>query len=324
MNEIGHKQLCHPLSRFVVLAYSGEIEALERKAGLPRRSLRTALALHIFKYSVDEVFSGGKRYCGQNLDRKLLGSELDFLTQVLLDTCVEYADVLSETAPPGGSGTLLRSAGSLVEEVDGQKTKIEFKEVDSALASEVFEHYHYIGSFREDTVNTFGLYRQAAEVPFVLCAFSTLDRRYLLDTEVIRREFRKGEVACLSRVFGFENAPRNAISVLLSQCSDAFRKSRAYRAVVSAVNHNLLFSGSSYLASNFKPFALTPIEYRYVDGLYASRRVYPRSFSSITWAKTEPKPITWYIKGISKRDDSRLRCDLRDLETVPKEKYEAG
>jgi hypothetical protein len=76
----------------------------------------------------------------------------------------------------------------------------------------------------------------------------------------------------VSRVFVFEGAPRNSISYLLSRVAREERH-LGVTDLLTYVNPNMMFSGSSYRASGWRQLGSEPgTTYRYLDGRYITDR----------------------------------------------------
>jgi hypothetical protein len=146
---------------------------------------------------------------------------------------------------------------------------LHFHAVDTAIASDVMERFHYLRSPRTDG-RAYGLSTDTGHL-IALCVSSPLDVARLSDLLMARG--RSSElVRVVSRVFVFEGAPSNSISYLLSRAARAERR-LSVTDFVTYVNPNMGFTGSSYRASGWQLLGNEPgTTYRYVDSRYVTDR----------------------------------------------------
>jgi hypothetical protein len=144
---------------------------------------------------------------------------------------------------------------------------------DSTQAQEIYRRFHYIGTCRTDMVHLALIHDQSKDVPMALASISTMDisnLEYLFPTQADR-----AAVLVISRVFAFDWAPRNSISFLLGRVHRWVRKNAPkVSCLISYVNPNLGFSGSSYIAANWVHLTSQPVRYMYLNGNYITYRTY--------------------------------------------------
>jgi hypothetical protein len=146
---------------------------------------------------------------------------------------------------------------------------LRFGPVDAGVASEITHRFHYLRSGRADG-RAYGLFARASR-PVALCVVSPLDVPHLGSLLVLARRSSKF-ARVVSRVFVFEGAPRNSISYLLAQVGRE-EKHNGITDLVTYVNPNMGFSGSSYKASGWRLLGDEPgTAYRYLDGRYITGR----------------------------------------------------
>ena len=134
-------------------------------------------------------------------------------------------------------------------------------------AEPILAHFHYLRSFREDSVSVAALYNHRV---VALCSVSPLDLPALRSRLPIA-SFK--EAAVVSRVFAFDWAPRNAISYLLARTEVSAALNHNVRMLLTYLNPNMGFSGASYKAANWVELGLeTGTRYAYLHGDYITDR----------------------------------------------------
>ena len=146
---------------------------------------------------------------------------------------------------------------------------LRFHAVDSNTARDVMSRFHYLRSPRIDGY-AYGLSTRSGRL-VALCVLSPLDVERL--AELLTAAGRSSDSArVVSRVFVFEGAPDNSISYMLSRVAREERNC-GVTDLVTYVNPNMGFSGSSYLASNWRLLGTEPgTQYRYLDERYITDR----------------------------------------------------
>ncbi len=147
----------------------------------------------------------------------------------------------------------------------------EVRSVPAVIADVLHRCFHYIGTPRGGI--SLGLYDEeagASSPPGTLLTFSVFD----LDIKnPLPCEIGPTNILVLSRVYSFRWAPRNAFSYTFRRALRWLRTAHPHvQLLLTYVNPNVGFSGSSYLASNWLPFVEESIRYDYLDGEYITRR----------------------------------------------------
>lgn len=157
----------------------------------------------------------------------------------------------------------------LVQSGAASPRSLRFHKVERDKAREIMQEFHYIRSPRTDG-RAYGLSTSAGNL-VALCVSSPLDvagPRALLAAHGRPTDFAR----VVSRVFAFEGAPKNSISYMLARSSREERDLGATD-LITYVNPNMGFTGTSYLASNWQLLGSEPdTKYRYVDGRYITDR----------------------------------------------------
>lgn len=300
----------------VVPVFDDYIKIVENRNDIKSGDLRLHLAMHLYKYSLDEVFDEGEYFNPMYIKEDTIINEIDFLAKNISRKNRLYTE-MSEKAKCTQQKTYLKKYKGEILEIevgtDVILNKVIFKEVDEKTGFLIQDELHYIHSRREDTINHFGLYRENSSVPFVYCAFSKLDRQYLQNLPHFEG-YAPERMLVMTRAFGLYNAPKNAMSTLYSESMNYYKHLKKFDICVTSVNKNLLFTAQSFLASSFLYIATIPANYEYINGLFAPRRKIEKSLSSnIQKAKTMPTPIMCLARGIGKTNVKKIEARANEL-----------
>jgi len=152
-----------------------------------------------------------------------------------------------------------------------------FDLLDGELAKYILERFHYLRSFRTESVH-YGLWIGGGELPYAIASTSINDVQ-ALQAIVAGDDIEPGRSRVVSRVFAFPGAPRNAISGLLGYVARRERQSSA-AALLTYVNPNLGFTGVSYRASGWSVVGTDVCRYHYFDGQYTTDRTLVRAYGT--------------------------------------------
>lgn len=182
-----------------------------------------------------------------------------------------------------------------------------FDEISEAEAKIIHQHFHYIGSARDNSLH-FGLITQFTHRICALLSYSTFDLSHMYDQ--LPAEISPDEVIVLSRVYAFHWSPKNQISFMLGRAWRWFAENRLdVKMFITYVNPNLGFTGASYRASNWVYFgAEHGTRYAYLDGEYITDRELVRKHHTsnpqklgsklgehFTVSQTPLKPLDLYV-----------------------------
>jgi hypothetical protein len=152
-----------------------------------------------------------------------------------------------------------------------EKSKIEVRPCDPTIAQEIYRRFHYIGSCRNALIHV-GLFDPLFPFPFALAALSEMD---ILELKKLLPHDQRGDTLVLSRAFAFSWAPRNSISFLLGSVHAWVRENApGVQDLITYLNPNVGFVGSSYTAANWRPLLETPAQYLYLNDNYITYRTY--------------------------------------------------
>ncbi len=317
----------HPMISNIIETYGAYIQKTQKDYGIISDNLRLLLALHLFKYSLDDLYSDHCYYQAAKIHSDIIKAEIDFVCKSIIMPNKElYTDLYSKTLPKYEQTFILRRDNQLFE-IDS-KTRKKCNKVFFNLVSKedgilIQEKLHYIGQHRADTLYHCGLFREGAQIPFAYSAFSILDRNYLINLPYFEN-YAQGSILVNTRNFGFKNNPLNSMSALFKESTKYIRQTNPFfKCIVSAINPNLMFNATSYYASGFQPIATSPLNYAYIDGIYATRRQLENSTKKYMRAKTTPDPVIWFVKTINKKNYKPIKelIDTNGIINITKTDY---
>jgi hypothetical protein len=173
-----------------------------------------------------------------------------------------------------------RAVRDLIPRREYALSDLEFRQI-GADADRVFSSLHYLRNARRDSLN-FALVDKQTGAPLTLCSASPLEWKRVADQVMLQVGVPQEAVWDLSRVYSFTGAPPNAVSYLLAQVRKYFQKRNDVALLTTAVDPNLGFTGSSYLASNWQQWMTVRARpYLYYKGRYMSIREMRASFPTI-------------------------------------------
>jgi hypothetical protein len=130
--------------------------------------------------------------------------------------------------------------------------ELAFEVIDPSRAIPLLTSLHYLRSARQDSLY-FGLVDPMDRRPVSLCSVSRLEWKCVSRQLQAQFAVRPDGVWDVSRVYSVDSAPANAISFLLSRVRVYFRRNfPTADLLVTVVDPNLGFTGSSYRASNWQ------------------------------------------------------------------------
>ncbi|PZG46565.1 hypothetical protein C1I98_14420 [Spongiactinospora gelatinilytica] len=203
---------------------------------------------------------------------------------------------------------------------DGSVGRLRFGAVDPWAGHRVQARLHYLRCERADTVMQFGLFLRGARMPLTYLAFSSCDRRYMLDVlNALGVPARPGRVLVLTRVHGLPGVPGNLMSLTIGQAVREIKARGAADLIVTAFNPMLGFNGASFRAAGFTAFASCPVTYSYdAAGFFHTRR----SATAATPQRLTTPDNILMARGVTRTAKRRLAAAVRPLRTVPRETYE--
>jgi len=192
-----------------------------------------------------------------------------------------------------------------------------FGPVLPAQAEAIFSSLHYLRSGRPGSLN-FALIDPDDGLPVTACSVSPLEWRRIGAQVYARFGIPIGRIWDVSRVYSRNEAPPNAISFLLSRVRSTLRRG-GYDAhlLITAVDPNLGFTGSSYRAANWRRwFTVQARPYLYHERRYISPRQLKHDFGTSNLAELQVRfPDQRFEQSRARLLDSMIFCCRVDGET---------
>lgn len=186
---------------------------------------------------------------------------------------------------------------------------LRFVEYDAVEAAAIFSNLHYLRSARDDSRN-FALVDPVYGLPVSLCSVSPME--WMRVGRQIQSQFGTPieRIWDLSRVYSFDVAPANGISYLLAKVRNVIRTELPdVDLLTTAVDPNLGFTGSSYLAANWQRWmSVQARPYLYVDRRYASPRQLRQRFGTANLTELQVKHGVRVEQSRAKLLDSMIFC----------------
>jgi len=150
------------------------------------------------------------------------------------------------------------------------------------VAKEIHQRFHYVRSYHEGPVHLGLFLHDYPETPAALASFSHMDIKHL--DWLFDSAEAKERVLVLTRLFAFDWAPHNSISYLLGQVSRWTKRNfPRVSSLLTYLNPNLGFTGSSFLAANWHAFLEKCTTYWYFRDTYiTNRRLHSLPASALT------------------------------------------
>ncbi len=269
----------HSWSR-VLAALAPQIRSASSRTSLPagvsERDLHKQLLLHLPRLSWDEL-----------LDPEQITREAERLAQMLWNGRKGFESWAGQPKVP-----VLNKADATVQPCNAD------------VAQAIHERFHYIRSYHPGWVDLALYLRCCPGIPAALASISSMDIKHLEGLFPGAEE--RARVLVLTRLFAFDWAPRNSISYLLGQaCRWTKRNVPDASTLLTYINPNVGFSGSSFRAANWRPFLEKSVNYSYFqDNYITSRRLRSLSASARAQVKyslydLEPLSILRYDMGVT-------------------------
>jgi hypothetical protein len=210
----------------------------------------------------------------------------------------------------------MRAARSHVPLEKFQLSDLDFAEIDSSRAVPLLTSLHYLRSARQGSLY-FGLVDPVDRLPVTLCSVSPLEWKRVANKISAHFAIPKGRVWEVSRVYSVGSAPPNAISSLLSRVRAHLRRCiSSADLLVTAVDPNLGFTGSSYRASNWQHWMTVKARpYLYDSGHYVSPRQLRERFGTASLVTLEAEYPGRFERSRARLLDSMIYCSKVSGET---------
>ncbi|MGO9159599.1 MAG: hypothetical protein ACLP7J_02640 [Streptosporangiaceae bacterium] len=193
------------------------------------------------------------------------------------------------------------------------------EDVDEKVSGRLFSTLHYLRNARPGS-RSFALLDPETSLPVTICSIAPLEWKrvgnYIDENFGVPLE----RIWDVSRVYSCDAAPRNAISYLLAKVrGSAARSDSKVELLVTAVDPNLGFTGSSYRAANWQQWlAVRYRPYLYCDSWYASPRQLRQRFGTSSRAELQARfPQHRFEQSRVQLLDSLIFCCRVSRETEP-------
>jgi hypothetical protein len=166
--------------------------------------------------------------------------------------------------------------------------ELAFEVIEPSRALPLLTSLHYLRSARQDSLY-FALVDPIDGLPVSLCSVSRLEWKCVSNQLRAQFAIRPACAWDVSRVYSVDSAPANAISLLLSKVRLYFRRNfPSADLLVTAVDPNLGFTGSSYRASNWQQWMTVKARpYLYENGLHVTPRQLRERFGTASLPQLE-------------------------------------
>ncbi|MFG1795739.1 hypothetical protein [Nocardia sp. NPDC049149] len=203
-----------------------------------------------------------------------------------------------------------------------EKLKIDIRSVPPSIGHEYQSKIHYLLSPRADTLFQFGAFEAGADYPLLYVGLSRCDRTYHINLARELTSTAEMQPLILTRMVGVADLPKNLVSYTIARIAEKLVVLGQHGILFTAVNPLLGFSGASMLASNFIPFGLLRVDYRYErTGEFVNNRI-ASPLARKTTADWPPNVVLGRPIDMKSPIASRLRCmqetPFRDLKILDK------
>jgi hypothetical protein len=193
---------------------------------------------------------------------------------------------------------------------------LSFEQIESSRALVVLTSLHYLRSARPDSLY-FALVDPIDRLPVTLCSISRLQWRCVESKICSQFAIRPERVWDISRLYSVDSAPHNAISLLLSRVrAHLRRKMPSIELLITAVDPNLGFTGSSCRAANWQKWmTIEARPYLYENGRYVTPRQLRERFGTASLDRLEKRYPRRFEQSQARLLDSMIYCSKVNGET---------
>jgi hypothetical protein len=214
----------------------------------------------------------------------------------------------------------IRAVSSQVSSKEFPLRDLIFEEIEASRALPFLKSLHYLRSTRQGSLY-FALVDPVDRIPITLCSLSTLEWRRVANQISKQFEISPKRVWEVSRVYSVDAAPRNAISSLLSKVRTHLRRSApSADLLVTAVDPNLGFTGSSYRAANWQHWmSVRARPYIYENEGYVTPRQLRERFGTSSPVELQVKYPGRFQQSRARLLDTMIFCGSvkRETKIVP-------
>lgn len=224
-----------------------------------------------------------------------------------------------------------RTGGKLVvNDRSGVATdRLILKDASPELGRCIEKHLHYLGSPRTDATHRIVLAEASTDLPVLYMSFAPNTRKYtepLLWSLGLRME----EVVVAVRGYGTPRCPKNGMSLFLRlACNKVAADFPHVRAILTDINPNWSFGGSSFREADFVSVGLKHAPTSFVGEEYTSRRALSGRSGAKAASSARIPLVPTLIMLRATREDDALKSSLRSvseqgLYLIPRNLYDRG
>ncbi|PIE85523.1 hypothetical protein CSA08_01560 [Candidatus Gracilibacteria bacterium] len=292
---------------------------------IPENLFITHLDLHLPQLQLNQIYNGLSvdtplsELSNIKLNYDNISDLILLLKERLLDLVENYNEFYGELENYEDSKLRFRNGENLIIKNGKVIDKLEFGFVDEKDGFFIQENLHYIKNKRNDTKYHFGFTDSNGQI-LAYNSISELDRTYPL--VAFSNVNKKEEMLNMTRAFAINGAPSNLMGGLYHKTSKFLKNNTDYRYIMTYVNQNLGFGGSSFKGSSYIPIAYSPMDYMYVDGLYRNRKsiLDDENFSENEF---QMLPIIMLGRGLNNKDQEMLE-EISEMKKISKSNYNKG
>jgi cytidylate kinase len=319
------------------------MEAEESRQNIPIGHAKARYLLHLSRFSSRELFAGESpswttgAFAPKGFRDSLASPDIDLLQHEAVRIIEERKIALNEFLRltcfdrqmfSSASQTRVRRAGrTLIAEGDARQVveHLHLKDASRECGAAIERYLHYLGVHRLDTTHRLLLVEESTDYPVLYMSFSPNSRKYF-EPLLWALGLRMEEVAVAVRGFGSPRCPRNAMGLFLRMCckrvSDDFRH---LRAVITDINPNWGFTGSSFREAGFITIGTKYAPTLFEGEEYVSRRGIDRrpGQKAATMHKLPLVPTLIMVKPLDDAAEKAINGAIKDgLYIVPRSLYD--
>lgn len=203
----------------------------------------------------------------------------------------------SETTLTSGSGIAeqdIRGVSRYIFKEKNSKKKISIRKVSREISELYSKGFHYLHSFREDELISFGAFLENDDYPFAWVSYSPIDRNYKKEM-LYHLGIESHRVLEMTRAWNAVWSPKNTMSTLfnfahkqlINEWKDKAKIGeidKPLAGIITSINGNLGFHASAFRGIGFKVVGLKPAKFNYLISedksiIYTTRRSMHKKFT---------------------------------------------
>lgn len=196
--------------------------------------------------------------------------------------------------------------------------ELNFWEIDPDKWFFIQNKLHYIWKARNDTLLHLW-FTNSQWIILWYCSFSILDRDYPLSC--FENQIKKEQIINMTRAFTINNSPSNLMWWLFHKSYQYIKTNfNQFEYIMTYINQNLWFEGSSFKWASYIPIWLSPMQYLYENWIYTNRKWVSDNIN-LQHNKLAVIPIVLLTRWIKKSTQKNLETKNKDICIISKEDY---